>query len=424
MRPGGRNRGFILNDTDQQIAGQAQAPAKKAPSAAGARLSEKGLPWEEIERELRALKTQDFDGLRGRLPAYFYYFNEQVLDVQKRAYCEYILENGLGAETAFPSLETMQSALFEMAYALFHAPGTAGAAFTSGGTISVIDAVKTARDKARAERGKRYGVFNIIAPFSAHPCLNKAGELLDVEIRRIPLDRHYRADVEAMRRAVDADTILLYGSAPCYPFGVFDPIGELSALALDRRLWLHVDACWGGFLSPFAKQLGYPVPVWDFEHPGVSSLSADLHKHGYAVKGASLLIFRDKSVQRYQRFDFSEWHRGTYASPSIAGSSPGGAISAAYAVMRFLGEAGYREIAAATMGATVKWIKGVNQIEGLRCFEPNGESSLFGFYSTDPTLDILAVAEGLKKRGWLPETQHRPLRDSAGRHRGSLPHRR
>lgn len=390
---------------------QNTAELKRRPAAAKLNLAarpteigfpKQGRPWPEIEADLRSFKGADIDGRAGRLPAYLYYHDEDVLNVQKRSYCEYILENGLGTDTAFKSLDYMQSEIFRMAFALFHAPGGAGATFTSGGSISVLDAVKTARNKARAERGEKYGVYNIVAPFSAHPCLTKAGELLDVEIRRTPLRADFRGDIRAIEAAIDDRTIMIYGSAPNYPFGVFDPLNDFSELALSRGLWLHVDACWGGFLSPFAKKLGYSIPGWDFELPGVTSLSADLHKHGYAVKGASLLIFRDNGLQKYQQFVFNDWHRGTYATPSIAGSSPGGAISTAYAIMRFLGEEGYLRIARRTMEATHNWIRGVNQIDGLKCFEPAGESSIFGFHSTDPQLDILAVAEDMKSKGWLP----------------------
>lgn len=363
---------------------------------------ERGTAWAEIERELKHLKTLDFDGRAGRLPAYMYFHSEEILEVQKKAFAEYILENGLGAGTAFQSLEFMQNAIFRWAFDLFHAAAGAGATYTSGGSISVLDAVRTARNRARAARGEPYGIYNVVAPFSAHPCLTKAGQLLDVEIRRTPLGDELRGDPDAIADAIDGNTIMIYGSAPGYPFGVFDPIERFSDLALEHGLWLHIDACWGGFLSPFAKKLGYRVPLWDFEVPGVTSLSADIHKHGYGVKGASVLIFRDAELQRHQEFVFNDWHRGTYVTPSLAGSSPGGSIAAAYAVMKFLGEEGYLEIARATMEATHDWIRGVNAIEGLKCFEPAGESSIFGFYSTDANLDILAVAEFMRTRGWLP----------------------
>jgi glutamate/tyrosine decarboxylase-like PLP-dependent enzyme len=383
-------------------------PDDRGSSVSG--LPAKGVPWSDIEVQLRELKSLDVDGLRGRLPAYIYYYNEELLDVQKRAFCAYILENGLGTETAFKSLGFMQSAIFEMAFRLFNAPESAGAVFTSGGTISILDAVRMARNKARADRGERYGIYNIVAPFSAHPALNKAADFLDLEIKRVPLGRNYRGDLQATVDAIDDKTIMLFGSAPCYPFGVFDSIEEYSELAMDRGLWLHVDACMGGFLSPFAKKLGYHIPSWDFALPGVTSISADIHKYGYGVKGASLLLLRDRELQKkYGEFVFHDWHRGTYASPSIAGSSPGGAISAAYAVMQFLGEEGYLRITKATMDAVHKWISGVNSIDGLRCFEPNGESALFGFYSTDPNLDILAVAERRKEKGWYPGLNTSPF---------------
>lgn len=362
----------------------------------------RGVPWAEIEQELKHLKSLDFDGRAGKLPAYMYFHTEELLEVQKKAYAEYILENGLGAGVAFRSLEVMQHAIFRWAFDLFHAPEGAGATFTAGGSSSVLDALRTARNRARALRGEAYGIYNVVTPFSAHPCLTKSAQFLDVEVRRTPLGEHRRGDPAAIAAAIDENTIMIYGSAPAYPFGLFDPIERFGELALERNLWFHVDACWGGFLSPFAKKLGYPLPNWDFEVPGVTSISADIHKHGYGVKGASLLLFRDKSVQSYQEFVFHDWHRGSYVTPSLPGSSPGGSIAAAYAVMKYLGEEGYLEIAKATMEGTISWIDGVNNVEGLKCFEPVGESSIFGFYSTDSSLDILAIAEFMQTRGWLP----------------------
>jgi glutamate/tyrosine decarboxylase-like PLP-dependent enzyme len=364
--------------------------------------------WDQIRSELVNLKKLDFDGLKGRLPGYLYFHNDDVLKVQREAYSEYILENGLGAGHAYMSLESMLRDIYDMGLSLFNAPLNAGATFTSGGTASVFDAVKSARDRERKRRGEKYGLYNVVTPYSSHPCLNKAGQLLDVKIRRTNLGEDRRGSVAELASAIDDDTVMIYASAPAYPFGLFDPIEAIAELALSRNLWLHIDACWGGFLSPFAKTLGYDIPKWDFSVPGVTSISADIHKHGYGVKGASLLMFRDEALREFEQFEFSDWHRGAYFTPSIAGSSPGGAIAAAYAVMKYLGYEGYLEITKRTMEATKRWIDGVNKIPGLECFSSSPESSIFGFYSTDDAVCILAVAERMRARGWLPGLNRDP----------------
>jgi sphinganine-1-phosphate aldolase len=372
-------------------------------------LPKKGSTWESLKEQLNAFKSLDYDWKKGRLCAYVYYFDEDLLEVQKQAYNAYIVENALGLGGAFGSLAKMQEEIFEMAFGLFNAPPTAGAAFTSGGTESLFEVVKTARTRARAHGPKHNRKHNIVAPYSAHPALNKAGNLLDVEVRRLPLQTNYRADARAIAEAIDPDTILIFASAPCYPYGVFDPIAEIGAFAAARSIWLHVDACFGGFISPFAKMLGYQIPDWDFTIPGVTSISADLHKFGFTAKGASLVIFRDKELQKYERFEFSGWPRGTYSTLTFAGSKPGGSIAAAWAVMRYLGEEGYLRTTKASMDATMQLIRGINAIAGLKCLEPNGESNLYAYTSVDRCIDIMAVADRLQSKGWYPGRMRDPL---------------
>lgn len=368
-----------------------------------------GAPWAELTSKLDTLKANDGDWRRGRLPSYTYYRDEDILAKQIEAYSKYIVENALGSGLVFPSLDLMQSEVFEMAFDLFNAPEGAGASFTSGGTESIFQAVKTCRDQARAMRAEPRGFFNIVTGINAHPALDKAAQLLDVEVRRTPLDAEFRATAAAMADAIDDRTIMLYGSAPSYPFGLFDRLEEISELALRRKLWLHVDACWGGFISPFAKSLGYAIPDWDMSLPGVTSLSADIHKFGYAVKGASLIIYRDAAVQKFEAFEFSDWPRGTYWTPTFGGSKPGGSVASAWALMQYLGRKGYEQATADTMKATMDLIEGIDRIEGLKALEPYGEGNLFNFVSVDPSVDIMAVADILESRGWIRGRMREPL---------------
>jgi glutamate/tyrosine decarboxylase-like PLP-dependent enzyme len=380
-----------------------------------------GTDWETLRAELRALKDRDFSWRAGRLPTYTYFFNDDVLDVQRKAYLEYIVENGLANDKVLKSVPALLADIYAMAGPLFHVPEGSGASFTSGGTESVFMAVKTARDKARIERGHTAGRFSIVAPYSAHPCLNKAAHLLDLEVRRVPVGAEYRSDVEAMADAIDDSTIMLYSSAACYPYGVFDRIPELGRLARERELWLHVDACWSGFLSPFAKVLGYPIPQWDLSVDGVTSLSADIHKFGYGAKGASLVFYRDAADQEYEKFEFSGWPRGTYSTPTFTGSKPAGSIASAWAVMRYLGIEGYLRATGETFEATMRLIAGIDKIDCLECLQPVGESNLFAFVSTDPDVDIMAVADRLEERGWFRGRMREPLAIQQGVNPAHLP---
>ncbi len=369
---------------------------------------QKGTDWRTLAAEMSALKALDHDWRRGRLPAYIYFYNDELLDVQMEAYRLYAVENGLGEGKVFHSLTRMLDDIAGMAFDLFHAPEGAGMSFTSGGTESLFEAVKTARKWHRTHRRGEVPL-NVVAPYSAHATLDKAGTILDVEIRRVPLGEERRADVAAMAEAIDEGTIMLFASAPCFPYGVFDPIAALGKLAEERALWLHVDGCWGGFISPFAKQLGYPIPEWDLAVPGVWSVSADLHKFAYAAKGASLLLFRDAALRDYERFEFGGWPRGTYATPTFLGTRPAGAIAAAWAVQRYMGREGYLTATKATMDATMGMVQGIDAIPGLACLKPVGEANLYAFLSEDPEVEIMAVADRLADKGWFPGRMREPL---------------
>jgi len=376
------------------------------------RLPLHGASWDDLKAELAAMRRDDQDWKHGRVPALTYFLDEATLEVQGAAYKLFS-----GEPVGFKSTALMLDDIFAMSLPLFHSPKSAGATFTTGGTESVFLAIKTAKMQARALRPKGGGPFNIVAPVTAHPCLNKAAEIMDIEVRRVAIDGEYRCDVAALEAAIDDNTIMIYVSAPCYPYGVFDPIASIGELAQRRGVWLHIDACWGGFLSPFAEKLGYAIPAWDFQVPGVTSISADLHKFGYAAKGASLVVYRDAAVQQYERFEFSDWPRGTYTSPSFLGTKPAGAIASAWAVMRFLGEEGYLRATRETMQAVTEIMQGIDGIPGLKCLEPNGESAIVVYVSVDPAVDIMAVADRLQERGWFRGRMRSPL----GIHQGVNP---
>lgn len=357
-----------------------------------------GKAWTDVKQALSDAKKGDYAWEDGRLPVYIYYLDEELHEVVTQAYQMYFTENALGRR-AFPSLERLEREIVEMSLSLLGAGPGAGGSFTSGGTESIFLALKAARDRARAERPE-IRQPNILLPYTAHATFNKAAHLLGIEARRIPSRPDHRADVAAMERAIDDNTILIVGSAPSYPNGLFDTIPELGQLALKRNVWLHVDACVGGFLAPFVRQLNYPIPPFDFSVPGVTSLSADLHKYGYAAKGASVVLYRDAKLKEYQRYEYVGWSRGIYSTETFPGSRPGGSVAAAWAAMTFLGEEGYRRAAGIIMDTKHKLIDGIRAIEGLRVLEPS-ELCIFLYDSSDPSVDISAVADEMGKKGWF-----------------------
>jgi len=365
----------------------------------------KGRPWEELKAELEAAKKDDFKWREGRMALYFYYLNEEVTRVQQEAYCAYWTENAMG-QRAFPSMKKLEGEVLAMGLSLHNAPDGAAATFTSGGSESIFLALKTARDWARETTGITSP--NIVIPRTGHPTFDRAAQHLGIRVIRVPTTRNdFRADPPEMAKRITPDTIMLLGSAPNYPFGVFDPIEAIAALAQARGLWMHVDACVGGFLAPFVRELGADILPFDFAVPGVMSISADLHKYGYAPKGASMMMLRDSALQHYQTFQFNDWERGAYVSNTAQGTRAGGAVAAAWAVMNFLGREGYTYWARVIMETVAKLAAGINAIPGLAVLEPH-ELCIFVYRSTDPALDIGAVAEAMAARGWFVGRQAEP----------------
>lgn len=362
-------------------------------------LPKRGTAWRDLKQRLEASKSGDYAWRRGRLPLYVYWRDEALCEVAREASSLFFMENGLGRR-AFPSVEHLEAEVISMMLGLMRAPSGAAGNFTSGGTESIFLAVKTARDRARAERPGHDARLKVVAPQSAHPAFDKAAQYLDMTVVRVPLAADFRVDVSAMAAAIDDSTVMMVGSAPGYPHGVFDPIAALAAVAAERGVWLHVDACVGGLLSPFVRRLGYPVPQYDFALEGVTSISADLHKYGFSAKGASVLLFRDAALQDYLRFHFDNWPRGTYRTETFQGTRPAGPVASAWAVMNHLGEEGYLDIARTIMATKKAFAAGIAEIPGLAVVTPS-ELSFLLYRSDDPDVNIDAVAEGLGQRGWF-----------------------
>jgi len=361
-----------------------------------------GTSPDELWALMDQARAADVDWRNGRVAGYLFLSGEDVLQVAKRAYAEFSSENGLSAK-AFPSLQRFESDVIAMTAGLFHGEQAVGS-ITGGGTESILLAVKSARDRARAERP---GITRpqIVLPFSGHPAFDKAAHYFGLETVRTPLRDDFRVDLEAYRAAVTDDTVLMVGSAPSYPFGMVDPIPEMAAIAHHRGISFHVDACVGGYFLPFAEKLGCQLPTFDFRVPGVTSMSADLHKFGYTAKGASVILSRDAEIYRHQGFEFGDWPCGLYRTPNIAGTRPGGAIAAAWAVMMYLGESGYCRLVGTVLRFLERMVAGIREIPGL---EIRGEPDMGLISFGSATLDINAVASGMEQRGWFVQMDRQP----------------
>lgn len=361
-----------------------------------------GRPWTELERELEALRRDDADWRRGRTPLHVYHAGDETLEVARRAYAMYIAENAL-APAAFPSLARMQQDLVDIALSLLGGGSTSVGTMTSGGTESIVLATRSAWLAFRARGGHlRAGAQpHLLLPSSAHPAYDKAAELMGLDIIRIALDADWRADVETFAAHLRDDTVMAVASAPSLPFGAVDPVEAMAELAAARGVWLHVDACIGGFLAPHVAALRGGVPAFDLSVPGVRSLSADLHKFGYTPKGASLVLYRNEADRRHA-FAYSAWPKGLYRTETLGGTRPGGAIAAAWAVVHHLGIDGYRTLAERAMRARDRCLAGIAAIPGLRVLGAPPLSVIA--FAADPACadapDIHAVGDALAERGW------------------------
>jgi glutamate/tyrosine decarboxylase-like PLP-dependent enzyme len=365
-------------------------------------LPKNGIPREQVFEQMRELKKQDADWEGGRTWSLIYPAGKDVDDVLREANNLYLFENALNP-FRFPSLRQMEADVVSMTTGLLHGDESSGGSMTSGGTESILMAVKTARDRGREEKG--IAKPEMVAPVSAHPAFAKAAKFLCLDLKQVPLRDDLRADVKAAAKLINDNTVLVVGSAPNYPHGVIDPIPDLAALAAERGINFHTDACVGGFLLPFLERLGNPVPPFDFRVPGVTTISADVHKYGYCTKGASVIAHRNRDTMKYQMFLYDQWPGGLYGSPAMAGARPAAPIAAAWAVMQYLGEAGYMRLAKVILDTTRKLRAGIDAIPGLHVIG-SPDASLVAFGSD--TLDVTAVGDVMDDKGWHLDRQVNP----------------
>lgn len=367
-------------------------------------LPQKGRSKKELIAEMQALKQKDMNWRDGRIFSLVFSAGDEVLEVLKEAHSMFMSENGLNPG-AFPSLRKFETEVLAMAAELLHGDAEVVGNMTSGGTESILMAVKAARDYALS-KNPQLREPEVVLPITAHPAFDKACHYFGLKIVHTPVRDDFRADLEAFAQAIGPNTVLCVGSAPSYPQGVVDPIAEMAQIAQSKGILFHVDACVGGFMLPFVRKLGYHVPAFDFEVPGVTSISADLHKYGYAAKGASIVLYRNAELRRHQFFVYTDWPGGIYPSPTMVGTRPGGSIAAAWAVMNFLGEEGYLRIAKEVMETTRKVMLAVEQMDGIKVLS-NPEMSIFAIGASDE-LDVYAVGDEMSLKGWHMDRQQFP----------------
>ena len=359
-------------------------------------LPENGIPEDELLKEMEEIRKNDINWRDGKVWSLVYHATDKHTEMLKKTYNMFFSKNAL-SPIAFPSLKRFETEVISMAVDLFNGDKRCCGSMTSGGTESILMAIKTYRDWAE-EKFPNIKEPEMVLPSSTHPAFEKGAEYFKVKSIRVPVDKEtHQADVKAMKDALTENTILIVGSACDFPRGVVDPISDLGVIAQDHGIGLHVDSCLGGFMLPFVKRLGYKVPDFDFSVPGVTSISADVHKYGYGAKGASTILYRKERIWKHQFSVHIDWSGGIYISPSMRGTRPGGAIAAAWAAMRHLGMNGYLNLAKIVMDASRKLIDGINQIPELYII---GKPVMSVFSFTSYTIDIFHLGDVLDKKGW------------------------
>lgn len=310
--------------------------------------------------------------------------------------------------SVFPSIARFESEVVAMTASMFGSREKASGGqvcgnMTSGGTESIILAVKSSRDYMKVKKGIMKP--EMIIPESAHSAYDKAAQYLKIKLWRVPVNEDFQADVKAIQRYLNKNTVMIVGSAPGFPHGIIDPIEELGDLALRWGICFHVDLCLGGFVLPFARKLGYPIPPFDFTVQGVTSISADTHKYGLGPKGTSVVLYRNHEIRKQQFVAVTEWSGGLYVSPTVAGSRPGGLIAGAWAAMMSVGEEGYLEAVRKVMEVSKTFQQGIKQIPELFIVgRPDMTVIAFG----SDKLDIFKVNDVLSTRGWHLNALQRP----------------
>ena len=371
-------------------------------------LPPEGLPAPAVLDELRRVQARDSDVTHTQNFRADYWVGDEVAGLIDAVGKSVRDQNVLYAGSSFPSLRQIEADLVGAGLDLLNAPPGAVGTVTTGGSESNFMALKTARDAALARRAFALPPAVVLA-HTAHPSIEKAAQMLGMRTRRASGSVDWAADVDRMAALVDDDTAMIVGSAPPAAYATVDPIPQIAAIARAHDLWMHVDGCMGGWFLPFAEAAGQALPVFDFRLPEVRSMSADLHKFGYAPKGASMLLLRDPADAAHRDYRFKDWPFGLYETTGVAGSRPALPLVAAWAVQRHLGRAGYLRIARHVIDLRKRLIAGINAIPGLSVIGRPAGAHLF-VHAIQPDIDVFAVDEALStagyltSRAWMPES--------------------
>jgi len=390
---------MVRNKIDQESEEMIQELAKSLKPyregfASFSRLPAAGIDRQAIIAEMEKLKALEEAKWRdGLVSGAVYHGDDQHTEFLSRVYAINSQSNPLHADV-WPSTTKFEAEIVAMTAHMLGGDDQICGTVSSGGTESILLAMKTYRDWARDRKG--ITAPEMIVPTTAHAAFDKAAQYFNVKLIRVPVGADCKADVAATRNAITRNTVVIVGSSPSFPHGVIDPIEELSELARQRGIGFHTDACLGGFILPWAEKLGYRVPPFDFRLPGVTSISADTHKYGYAAKGSSVVLYRGEELRHYQYYTTTDWPGGLYLSPTFAGSRPGALSAACWAAMVSIGEQGYLDAAKKILEAAA-WIKEeIRQIPGLHLVG----DSLFVIAFGSETLDIYSVLDQMSKKHW------------------------
>jgi glutamate/tyrosine decarboxylase-like PLP-dependent enzyme len=365
------------------------------------RIPEQGASRDRILETLESYKAHDTPWREGRTWAYVYDPGKQAEEVIKQAYMLYLSENGLDP-TAFPSTLRLENELVAMAAAHLQGDANVVGNFTSGGTESILCVVKAARDFARATR-PQVREPEIVLPITAHAAFQKAAHYFCLKPVLVPVDpKTFRADPSAMREAIGPNTVLAVGSAISYAHGVVDPIRECAEIAAERGVPFHVDGCMGGFLLPYFRRLGCPVPDFEFNVPGVTSISMDFHKYAFAAKGASVILYRSKELRAYQIYACSTWTGYTVVNPTVQSTKTAGPMAAAWAVLHHFGDEGYLDVARRVLESTRRIAAFVREHPDLRLLG-DPDMNLVAF--TSDRASVFHIIDEMKARGWYVQPQ-------------------
>jgi glutamate/tyrosine decarboxylase-like PLP-dependent enzyme len=376
------------------------------------RLPEKGRPREEVLAELRAMaQEEDAFWETGKCSGTMYCGDHEHYHFMNEAFGQFAHVNALQRDMC-PSQTRFEGEIIAMTLDLMHGEAVtdteAAGLVTTGGTGSIIHAMLAYREWGRNAKGLgEQARVNVIKPETGHPAFDKGCHLFDIELRRAPVDpKTTQVDVDWVADHIDDNTVAIIGSACNYGYGTVDPIAELSDLALSRGIGLHVDGCLGGFILPFGQELGYDIPTFDFRLPGVTTISADTHKYGYAFKGSSVLLFRDKALRDGQYFFLTDWSGGKYCSPGIEGSRSGGLLAATWASLVSFGRQGYLGYAKQIFETSAAMQDAVRSHPELSML--GDPTFLFSFTANEGEFDVYHINDAMRPKGWRFNGQQYP----------------